>query len=191
MAQKNVKRMLAYSSIAHVGYVLIGLAAGTPRAYQAVLFYTFAYCLMKLGAFGLIVLLCRGEVKGDQIEDFNGLAQRSPVAAASMLLFLLSLTGIPPTAGFFGKFYLFGAAIEAGYVWLALLAVVNSAISAFYYLGLVRAMYMTEESARTKALALSWSGALGLALVVTAAGTLVFGLYPTPVYAFIANLVKF
>ncbi len=191
IAQKNVKRMLAYSSIAHVGYVLIGLAAGTPRAYQAVLFYTFAYCLMKLGAFGLIVLLCRGEVKGDQIEDFNGLAQRSPVAAASMLLFLLSLTGIPPTAGFFGKFYLFGAAIEAGYVWLALLAVVNSAISAFYYLGLVRAMFMTEESARTKALALSWSGALGLALVVTAAGTLVFGLYPTPVYAFITNLVKF
>ncbi len=191
IAQKNVKRMLAYSSIAHVGYVLIGLTAGTTRAYQAVLFYTFAYCLMKLGAFGLVCFLCRGEVKGDQIEDFNGLMQRSPLAAVSMLLFLLSLTGIPPTAGFFGKFYLFGAAIEAGYVWLAVFGVVNSAISAFYYLQVVRAMFMTEESEKAKAVSLSWPGGLMAANAVTALGTLVFGLYPTPVYKFITTLVKF
>jgi NADH-quinone oxidoreductase subunit N len=189
IAQRNIKRMLAYSSIAHVGYVLIGLAAATPRAYHAVLFYTFAYCLMKLGAFGLVCLLCRGEVKGDQIEDFNGLAQRSPASAAAMLLFLISLAGIPPTAGFLGKFYVFGAAIEAGYVWLALFGVINSAISLFYYMQVARAMYMTEEPTRVQAL--SWSGALRVALLATAAGTVVFGLYPTPVYGFITSLVKF
>ena len=191
IAQRNIKRMLAYSSIAHVGYVLIGIAAGTPRAYHAVLFYVFAYCLMKLGAFGLVVLLCRNEVKGDQIDDFNGLAQRSPVAAGAMLLFLISLAGIPPTAGFLGKFYVFGAAIEAGYVWLALFGVINSAISLFYYMQVARAMYMTEEAAPGGGPALSWSGALALALLATAAGTLVFGVYPTPVYGFITDLVKF
>jgi len=189
IAQRNIKRMLAYSSIAHVGYVLIGIAVATPLAYQAVLFYTFAYCLMKLGAFGLVCLLCRGEVKGDQIEDFNGLAQSSPASAAAMLLFLISLAGIPPTAGFLGKFYVFGAAIEAGFVWLALFGVINSAISLFYYMQVVRAMYMTEEPAGGPAL--SWSGALGVALVATAVGTVVFGLYPTPVYGFIRTLVKF
>jgi NADH-quinone oxidoreductase subunit N len=191
IAQKNIKRMLAYSSIAHVGYVLIGITVGTPLAYRAVLFYSFAYCLMKLGAFGLVCLLCRGEVKGDLIEDFDGLMQRSPWAAVSMLIFLLSLTGIPPTAGFFGKLYLFGAAIEAGYVWLAVIGVVNSAISAFYYLNVVRAMFMTEAPERAGAPSLRWPGALLVANAAAAAGTLLFGLYPTPVYGFITNLVKF
>ena len=106
-----------------------------------------------------------------------------------MLLFLISLAGIPPTAGFLGKFYVFGAAIEAGFVWLALFGVINSAISLFYYMQVVRAMYMTEEPAGGPAL--SWSGALGVALVATAVGTVVFGLYPTPVYGFIRTLVKF
>ncbi len=191
IAQKNIKRMLAYSSIAHVGYVLIGITVGTPLAYRAVLFYTFAYCLMKLGAFGLVCLLCRGEVKGDLIDDFDGLMQRSPGAAVSMLIFLLSLTGIPPTAGFFGKLYLFGAAIDAGYVWLAVIAVINSAISAFYYLNVVRAMFMTEEPEGARALGVQWPGALMVANAAAVLGTLVFGLYPTPVYEFIANLVKF
>jgi NADH-quinone oxidoreductase subunit N len=125
IAQANLKRMLAYSTIAHMGYLLIGPVVGSQLGVAAVLFYSLTYALMTIGAFGMVILLQRGTVRGDQIDDFTGLAQKSPLSAAVMLLFLLSLTGIPPTAGFVGKFYLFAAAVEAGYIWLVLIAVVT------------------------------------------------------------------
>ncbi|MDD5560297.1 NADH-quinone oxidoreductase subunit N [Candidatus Methylomirabilis sp.] len=178
VVQSNIKRMLAYSSIAHIGYLLIGLVAGRELGISATLLYTLIYALMTLGAFAMVILLCVGEVKGERIDDFTGLAQRSPMAAAAMLIFLLSLAGVPPTAGFVGKLYLFGAAIERGYVWLAVIAVMNSAISLFYYMKVVMAMYMRDLP--PQGLTLSSSRPLRLALLVTLAGTIAIGIYPGP-----------
>ena len=139
--QDNIKRMLAYSSIAHAGYVLMGLVAaglGTDRAtrewgVQAVILYLFIYTFMNLGAFSLVVMLRRSGVVGDRVEDFAGLSRRAPGAAFAMLVFMLSLAGIPATAGFIGKWYLFGAAVQAHLTWLAVVAVLNSAVSVYYY----------------------------------------------------------
>ncbi|MFQ5882167.1 MAG: NADH-quinone oxidoreductase subunit N [Candidatus Methylomirabilales bacterium] len=177
MAQRNIKRMLAYSSIAHIGYVLIGFVVGTELGISAILFYVLVYALMTAGAFAMVILLCTEAVKGDLIEDFAGLGQVNPMAAAIMLVFLLSLTGIPPTAGFVGKFYLFSAAISAGYVWLALIAVVNTAISLFYYMRVAMVMYMQEAPT---VLVLSSSRPLYLALTFAVLGTLIIGVYPEP-----------
>lgn len=181
IAQTNIKRMLAYSTIAHMGYILIGPVVGSQLGVAAVLFYSLAYALMTIGAFGLVVLLTHGAVRGDQIDDFTGLAQEHPLAAAIMLLFLLSLTGIPPTAGFVGKLYLFGAAIEAGYYWLVIIAVVNSAISLFYYMRVATAMYMRDVPPH--GIATSPSLALNVALLLAAAGTLLLGIFPGPILA--------
>jgi len=182
IAQTNIKRMLAYSTIAHMGYLLIGPVVGSELGVAAVLFYSLVYACMTIGAFGIVILLARGTVRGDRIDDFSGLAQRSPLAAAIMLLFLLSLTGIPPTAGFVGKLYLFAAAIEAGYIWLALIAVINSAISLYYYMRVVMVMYMRELP--VQGIALSQSPALYLGLFLAAAVTLLLGVFPGPVLEF-------
>jgi NADH-quinone oxidoreductase subunit N len=178
IAQSNIKRMLAYSSIAHIGYLLIGVVAGRELGISAALLYTVVYALMTLGAFAMVILLCVGGVKGERIDDFTGLAQRSPMAAAAMLILLLSLAGVPPTAGFVGKLYLFGAAIERGYVLLALIAVVNSTISLFYYMKVAVAMYMRDVP--PAGLALSPSRPLRVVLFVTVVGTLAIGIYPGP-----------
>ena len=175
MAQQNIKRMLAYSSIAHIGYILIGFVAGAKLGISAVLFYVLVYAFMTAGAFAMVVLLHTETVKGDLIEDFAGLGRVKPIAAAAMLVFLLSLTGIPPTAGFVGKFYIFGAAIKAGYVWLALIAVINTAISLFYYMRVAMVMYMREPP---KALVLSSSRSLHAAVAFAVLGTLIIGIYP-------------
>jgi NADH-quinone oxidoreductase subunit N len=182
IAQANIKRMLAYSTIAHMGYLLIGPVVGSQLGVAAVLFYSLVYACMTIGAFGMVILLARGTVPGDQIDDFTGLAQRSPLAAAIMLLFLLSLTGMPPTAGFVGKFYLFAAAVDAGYIWLVLIAVINSAISLFYYMRVVMVMYMRDLP--PQGIALSRSPALYLALFLAAAVTLLLGIFPGPVLEF-------
>ena len=177
MAQQNIKRMLAYSSIAHIGYVLIGFVAGTELGISAVLLYLLVYAFMTAGAFAMVILLRTETVKGDLIEDFAGLSQVKPIAAAAMVIFLLSLTGIPPTAGFVGKFYLFSAAINAGYVWLALIAVINTAISLFYYMRVAMVMYMQEAPT---ALTLSSSRPLYVAVTFAVLGTLIIGIYPGP-----------
>ncbi len=145
LTQSNLKRMLAYSSIAHAGYLLMGVVAGTPRGVTAMLIYLLVYSFMQLGAFAIIVLLRRRDVVGDELKDFSGLHFRSPFAAFAMLLFMLSLGGIPPTAGFMGKFWLFGAAIDAGYYWLAVIGVLNSAMSLYYYIRVVVFMYIKTE----------------------------------------------
>jgi len=175
VTQSNVKRMLAYSSIAHAGYVLIGIVAGTTRGVTAMLVYLLIYSFMQLGAFAVVVLLRRHDIVGDELKDFSGLAFRSPFAAFAMLLFMLSLGGIPPTAGFMGKFWLFGAAIDAHYYWLAVIGVLNSAISLYYYVRIVVFMYVKKERLGSEPVS---SPALTAALAIAVVATLVLGVYP-------------
>jgi NADH-quinone oxidoreductase subunit N len=175
LTQTNLKRMLAYSSIAHAGYVLIGVVAGTPRGVSAMLIYLLIYTFMQIGAFAVVVMLRREDVVGDELKDFSGLHFRHPLAAFAMLLFMLSLGGIPPTAGFMGKFWLFGAAIDAGYVWLAVIGVLNSAVSLYYYIRIVVFMYVKAPVAGSEPTA---NAPLAVALTVAVVATLVLGLYP-------------
>ena len=142
--QQSMKRLLAYSSIAHVGYMLLGVLSGDPQAgAQAVWLYMAIYIVLNTGAFAVVIYL-QGQGEGERIEDFKGLGRKRPVLAFAMMVFLLSLAGIPPLVGFFGKFYLFKLAIEQGYVTLTVLALLTSAVSAYYYLGVVSQMYFRE-----------------------------------------------
>jgi NADH-quinone oxidoreductase subunit N len=175
LTQTNLKRMLAYSSIAHAGYVLIGVVAGTARGVTATLIYLLIYSFMQLGAFAVIVLLRRADEVGDELKDFSGLAFRNPFAAFAMLIFMLSLGGIPPTAGFMGKLWLFGAAIDAGYYWLAVIGVLNSAVSLYYYIRVVVFMYLKKETIGSEP---RTRPTLALALAVAIVATLVLGVYP-------------
>jgi NADH-quinone oxidoreductase subunit N len=145
--QQNVKRLLAWSSIAHAGYALLGLVAGSREGQAAVLFYLVAYSFMNLGAFGVVVALARDGRDLDRVSDFAGLARERPGLAALMTLFLVSLAGIPGTAGFIAKFTVFAAAVHAGWVELTILAVLTSVVSLYYYLRLPVAMYMQEPGA--------------------------------------------
>lgn len=179
LTQDNVKRMLAYSSIAHAGYALLGLLAGGERGIQSVLFYMLVYLVSNLGAFGFVILLESRGYAGETVADYAGLARRQPLAAFGMLLFLLSLGGIPPTAGFMGKLYLFAAAVNAGYVWLVVIAVLMSAVSLYFYLRIAMQMYLREPAAAEGAevLAAPWT-----ARVIAACGVFVLaiGVYPAP-----------
>jgi NADH-quinone oxidoreductase subunit N len=179
ITQTNIKRMLAYSSIAQAGYVLIGVVAGTSRGVSATLIYLAVYSLMQLGAFAVIVLLRRQDTVGDELKDFNGLYFRRPGAAVAMLIFMLSLGGIPPTAGFMGKLWLFGAAIEAGYVGLAVIGVLNSAISLYYYIRVVVYMWLRNEPSGSEP---RLTPALAATIAITVAGTLFLGVYPGPIF---------
>ncbi len=179
LRQENVKRMLAYSSISHAGYLLLGIVATAlvgPEARGPVIFYLVAYTFTTIGAFAVVSWLGQ---KGDEklrVDDWAGLASRHPAMALAMTLFLLSLGGIPPTAGFFGKFYVFRAALaKPGMVTLVVAAVLNSAVSVYYYLRLVTVMYFRELGAEPKPLR---SSALYAAVIIAAVGTLVFGLLP-------------
>jgi NADH-quinone oxidoreductase subunit N len=171
----NVKRILAYSSIAHAGYLLIGIVAGTMRGVTAMFVYLMVYSFMQLGAFAVVVLLRRADVVGDELKDFSGLAFRNPFAAFAMLLFMLSLGGIPPTAGFMGKFWLFSAAIDAHYYGLAVIGVLNSAVSLYYYIRIVVFMYLKKDTIGSQP---TTSPALALALGVAVLATLALGVYP-------------
>ncbi len=175
LTQSNVKRILAYSSIAHAGYLLIGIVAGTTRGVTATLVYLMVYSFMQLGAFAVVVLLRRADVVGDELKDFSGLAFRNPFAAFAMLLFMLSLGGIPPTAGFMGKFWLFSAAIDAQYYGLAVIGVLNSAVSLYYYIRIVVFMYVKKDTIGSQPL---MGRPLTLALAVAVAATLILGVYP-------------
>ena len=181
LTQSNLKRMLAYSSIAHAGYLLIGVVAGSARGVTAMLVYLFVYVFMQLGAFAVVVLMRRHDVVGDELKDLNGLFFRQPLAAVAMLLFMLSLGGIPPTAGFMGKFWLFSAAIESGYVWLAVIGVLNSAVSLYYYIRIVVYMMLKNEPTGSEP---RQSPAMAVALGVAVAATLVLGVYPQSLFEF-------
>jgi len=179
IAQSNLKRMLAYSSVAHVGYMLVGLVAGGIAGAGSVLFYLLAYTFTTVGAFGVIALCERAGGGAVDVGEYAGLGRRQPALAAALTLFLLSLIGIPPLAGFVGKFYVFGSAVRAGYLWLTVIAVLNSAAAAYYYLRVVVYMYMREPDAAEAASAQP-SLAGGLALVIALVGVVLLGLRPEP-----------
>jgi NADH-quinone oxidoreductase subunit N len=180
LTQNNLKRLLAYSSIAHVGYMLLGLIAGDANSVNAngikgILVYLLVYTFMNLGAFAVITSLRNREVIGDEIDDIAGLYSRAPVEAVLMLVFLLSLAGIPPLAGFWGKYFIFLSLIESGHYTLAALGVLYSVFGLYYYLRIANAMFMRQPLEKEK---LPWSPAMSVALFVTAAATLLIGIFP-------------
>jgi len=177
IAQSNVKRMLAYSSIAHAGYALVGMTTGTPAGQAAVLFYLLVYTFMNLGAFAVIILLVREGEEREQIEDLAGLGYARPALGLAIALFMLSLGGIPPTAGFMGKFYLFRAALEAHYYWLTVLAVLNAVVSMYYYLRVVIVTYRGEAGADFRVA--GPSSACAVALLVSVIATILLGIFPS------------
>ena len=145
LVQNNVKRMLAYSAISHAGYMLIGLVAANELGYQAIAMYMVIYGFMNIGAFTILsVMVSRGILESERLESFSGLAKKHPLISLSMLIFMFSLAGIPPLAGFIGKFYIFAAAIKSGFVWLAIIGIVNSAVACYYYIRIVIFMYFKE-----------------------------------------------
>lgn len=177
LRQLSLKRMLAYSSIAHAGYILVGLAGGAPSSADATLFYMFTYAFMNIGAFAIVIGLEKAQENDALQNRAAGLAKRWPLLAALMAIFMFSLSGVPPLAGFFGKLLVFKAAVEGGYAWLAVIGMINSAISAYYYLRITVAMYFEEPSAESATERPAW-GMLNLGLAVAAVFTVVIGLYP-------------
>jgi NADH-quinone oxidoreductase subunit N len=187
ISQRNIKRMLGYSSIAHAGFILMGVAAaialadGQPdtanEGMSAALFYMFAYLFTNLGAFAIIVTVERRESKGVMLDDYKGFYRRSPTLALILAFFMLSLTGIPPTGGFTAKFGVFGAAIEAKLVWLAVIGVITSVVSAYFYLRVVFYSFMYEGADTSR---IRPAAAIGITVAITALVTLLLGIYPTP-----------
>ena len=181
VVQTNIKRMLAYSSVTHAGYAVLGIIAGTKEGMAATMMYLFIYALMNIGAFGIVVLLRRKDFLGENIYDYQGLSKTHPTVALLMLLFLFSLTGIPPTAGFIGKFFVFRAAFEAGHPLLVIAAVIASCIAAYPYLRIVMLMYMKPPE---KEVSLSLTPYLWVSLAISLAGVLVLGVWPGPLIDF-------
>jgi NADH-quinone oxidoreductase subunit N len=175
LVQPNIKRMLAYSSIAHAGYILIAVAASvaTPDGVSSALFYMFAYLFTTMGAFAVVIAVERKTNEGVELDDYKGLAKRSPLLAMAMAYFMLSLTGVPPTGGFSGKFFVFRAALEADLLWLAVVGVITSAISGYYYLRVVYTMYMMDGEGEV-----ANDGLNGTAVALAVLATLILGFLP-------------
>lgn len=186
--QNNIKRMMGYSTVAHAGYILVGLAAvaartpGTESAIgpSGVLFYLGGFAATNLAAFSAIIAISN-RIDSDRIDDYAGMARRAPVLATVLTLSMLSLTGIPPAVGFWAKIYLFGAAVEANLEWLVVIGVVNSVVSAYYYLRVVKAMFLSEPASEER---VAFGVPMQLAVAVGFIGTLIFGVYPTPLLNF-------
>ncbi len=186
IVQNNIKRLLAYSSIAHAGYALMGVVTLSDQGVYATIFYLVVYYLMNLGAF-LVVIIYQDLIGSENIEDYKGLAWRAPIPAVAMGIFLFSLTGIPPTAGFIGKFYLFAALIKGGpaYYWLAVVGVINSVISLYYYARILRAMFIERPAEQVPSLSVSPYYVILLTILIIP--TILFGVYWAP----LANLSSF
>ncbi len=188
IAQTSLKRMLAYSSIGHAGYVLMGVVVSmsvvdgkvtfSSIGISAVAFYLLAYLFTNLGAFGMLILVCRDGYRGDNIEDWKGIGQAHPWAGMAFVVFLLSLGGIPPTAGFVGKLYLFAAAVQNEYYWLAAIGLVMSAVSMYYYGRIIMVLYMENRGETQEVMSLSSAPSLFFAMVVLVVGTLLLGIFP-------------
>lgn len=189
LLQTDIKRLLAYSSIAHAGYVMVAVAAHTAVGTAAAMFYLAAYIFMNVGAFAFVSYFARQGERYVKVEDLSGLAWRQPATAALLSLFLLSLIGVPLTAGFFGKFYVFKAALEAGLVWLTVLGLLNSAVAAYYYLRILVVMYMREPTAATAELPAP-GAAYKATFWVSALATLVLGVFPGLVLNFATGAAK-
>src|SRR5216683_3039074 len=185
LVQTNLKRQLAYSSIAHAGYILVAFAARSEIGLAAVLYYLLAYALMKLGAFTAVAHLGGTGERHLEIDDYAGLGQRQPFTAAALSLFLLSLLGLPITAGFLGKFYIFKAALDSGLIWLAVLMAVNSVIGAYYYLRVIVVMYMREPQQAVGAIRVPVP--VATVLLLASAATVYLGLFPNRVMGFVSQ----
>ena len=192
LTQTNIKRLLAYSSIAHAGYVLVAITAHSEIGTSAAMFYLAAYAFMQIGAFAVVTWFSRQGEKYVNIEDLAGLGQRQPMVAAMLTIFLLSLIGVPLTGGFFGKFYIFRAALDSNLIWLTVIGLLNSALAAYYYLRLIVVMYMKEPDAATENIGPVTPG-LQVAIIGSALATLLLGIFPSLVLDFAgrsAGLVK-
>jgi len=176
LPQTNIKRMLAYSSIAQMGYILVGLVAISERGVSSVAFYTLAYLFANLGAF-VVAIAFELQTGSSEIKDYSGLSRSSPTLSFLMMLFLLSLVGIPPLAGFVGKYYLFAAAIEKHLIWLVVIAVLTSVISLYYYVGVIKEMYFNKKEGGEK---IFLPFGIKLALIICIIGVLLVGLFPNP-----------
>ncbi len=188
IAQTNIKRMLAYSSIAHAGYLMVALVAANQLGAVSLLYYLLAYTIMNIGAFAVVILVGRKKDAYLNIYDYSGLGFQHPALAATMTIFMFALAGIPPTAGFVGKFYIFSAAVQAGYIWLAIIGVMNSLVSVYYYLRITVLMYMRPAEADLGPIPFTYG--LTTALVFTAVATLAIGIFPGFFYDMAVNSVK-
>jgi NADH-quinone oxidoreductase subunit N len=186
--QSNIKRMLAYSSIAHAGYLLLGLVAANSAGKAAILFYLLAYAVANLGALGIVALLGTAEHQHDQLRDFAGLWKSRPGLAGLLTVFLLSLGGFPPMAGFIGKWYIFAAALQEGHYWLAIIGVLTSVVSVFFYLRVVVMMYMTDDATPVPRPAVSAFSMIALGFAVLA--TFYLGVMPTRVIAYALQSIQ-
>jgi NADH-quinone oxidoreductase subunit N len=186
IAQTNLKRMLAYSTISHMGFLVLGILAGTETGYGASLFYAISYTIMTLGSFGMILLLARAGFEAENLEDFRGLNQRSKWFAFVMLVMMFSLTGLPPTMGFFAKLFVLQAVLDAGYTWLVVVAVLLSVVGAFYYLRVVKIMYMDPPAGE---MTLEPRADARWILSATAIATLFFGIVPAPLLELCARAI--
>ncbi len=175
IAQTDIKRMLAYSTISHVGFILLGILSGTAQGYQSALYYTLAYVIMSIGGFGVIILLSRKGFEADRLDDFKGLSARSPWFAAIMLMLMFSMAGVPPFVGFWAKLAVIQSAIDVGQVWLAIVAVLFSVIGAYYYLRVIKLMYFDVplDTERLEA-----GGVFKLLLSLNGIAVLVLGVFP-------------
>jgi len=187
IAQTNIKRMLAYSTISHMGFMLLGIIGADENGYSSSMFYVLVYVLMTLGTFGMIMLLSRQGFEAEKLDDFKGLNRRNPWYAFITLLLMFSMAGIPPTVGIYAKLAVLQAVLSAGYVWLAVVAVLFSLIGAFYYLRIVKLMYFDEPE--TDALILPQSD---IKLLISANGlaVLAFGLFPQSLIALCAYAIQ-
>jgi NADH-quinone oxidoreductase subunit N len=186
IAQSNLKRMLAYSTISHVGFILMGILAGTSEGYRAALYYTITYVIMATGAFGMIILLSRRGFEADRLDDFKGLNSRSPWFAAVMLMLMFSMAGVPPFVGFWAKLAVIQAALHVDLLWLAIVAVVFSVIGAYYYLRVVKLMYFDEAAELTP---LEGSGSFRFVLSANGLAVLLLGMYPGLLLALCARVI--
>jgi NADH-quinone oxidoreductase subunit N len=189
IVQSNIKRLLAYSSIAHAGYVLVAVTANSGTGSAAAMFYLAAYAFTNLGAFAVVAYFSRKGERYLSVDDFAGLAQKQPAMAAMLTIFLLSLIGVPLTGGFFGKFYIFKAALDSNLVWLTILGLLNSAVAAYYYLRVLVVMYMKEPAEAAEGLEPAGPG-LQLAIFGSAAVTLLLGIFPSLVLDFASRAVQ-
>jgi NADH-quinone oxidoreductase subunit N len=186
IAQTNLKRMLAYSTISHMGFLLLGIVAGTDNGYGSAMFYVITYALTTLGSFGMILLLARAGFEAEELDDFRGLNRKSRWFAFVMLVLVFSLAGIPPAVGFFAKLAVLQAALEAGYLWLVVFAVLMSVVGAFYYLRIVKLMYMDEPAGE---ITISPRADMRVLLSANAIAVLLLGIVPAPLLDLCARAI--
>lgn len=188
ISQTNIKRMLAYSSIAHAGYLLIGFVVGTDLARSGMLFYLLAYAFANIGAFAVISAIGKDGEEFTELSDFSGVGFKYPFLGLMMTIFIFSMAGIPPAAGFMGKFFIFSEAIKSGYIWLAIFGVINSVISLYYYLGVIVRMYFKEPEREISIIAPA--GTMIAALSIAAFGVLQMGIFPSYIWDLARDSVK-